>query len=138
MVTHPPVSSAGPTEEQLNHWLGGVTLGANLAGALLIFAYFTVLDPLPADTTPWRGVSGVGAGIFAGVLLLTFGLGIAYANRRFGPLLASYRGRIATGRTDSIPAALQRRALNYVPEVALLSLAMCCAWGSASTLAPPL
>jgi class 3 adenylate cyclase len=80
----------------------------NVAGACLLYFYFTRIDP----AGPSRVGRLVDVGVFVAVTGTLVAANLLAARRYFGPLLASYRRLLAGGDGDAVPPAIRRRALN--------------------------
>jgi len=96
-------------------------LPANLIGAVVVYLYFTYVDPLGGGPTPGSGVTLLVFLATAGVLLwLNWFLGARWVRP-----IRHWRGRIIRQGVDpaTVPAEIRRRVLNAALANAVLSLA---------------
>jgi adenylate cyclase len=88
-----------------------LVLPANLAGALLVYLYFNLVDPLEPVTSTDPG-EGQRALVFLIVITVILTGNVYLSARWFGPL-ARWRQRLREGAdATSVPAMIRRRVLN--------------------------
>ncbi|MBI3769822.1 MAG: adenylate/guanylate cyclase domain-containing protein [Deltaproteobacteria bacterium] len=112
-----PALPMGPSSN-LRRRLGSSPIPANLAGAIVVYLYFTFVDPLAANPTPNM------LRPFLVFLAVTTTLLFAnwYVGRRFLAPLGAWRRRLRSGADATrVPDAIRRRALNAPLANALLS-----------------
>jgi class 3 adenylate cyclase len=98
--------------------IGSSPIPANLAGALLVYFFFTYVDPLVGQSGGTRPL--VVFVVVTGTLLVTNW----YLGRRFlGPLWSWRRALLAGLDASAVPASIRRRAVNAPLASAALSMA---------------
>lgn len=118
------MSQSSPSHEAIRRRLTIMDLSASLTGALLTFLYFAVIDPLPAGERALQRVPPLGWAVFGAGMLLLFTLGSLLDRRAFGHLYEWHRRLLSAAPGAAPPVDVQRRALNFMPQVAASTFVM--------------
>lgn len=109
--------SGSPKDIQRKIWTSSALL--NLAGALVVYLYISVVDPLPEGSEPVRSISPIGLAIFLAVLVLTFFSGYAWRKRSDRRIVAWHTFLEEGGSGMEMPPGVRREVLQ-VPLMATL------------------
>jgi class 3 adenylate cyclase len=107
------VIASPPSSRQVSRRLVALITGATLAGALVIFLYFAVIDPMPIDDAAVRApdIRGVVAFVIAGVVIFGGALGVI---TWLGRPIRQWLRRIESGTPASeVPSNVARLVLTW-------------------------
>jgi adenylate cyclase len=98
-----------------------VTMVANLAGAILTFLYFSVIAPLPTQSSPVQTINASQWQNFVGLMVFLLALGTIWIYFNFKQLRTWLQQAVPN---QPAPAHIRQQALNYVPQSILVTALM--------------
>lgn len=99
--------------------IGRATAIINFVGALVVYLYFTLVDPLPEGNEVVQALSPIGLIVFLAFILLTFTVGILWRNRSNQRIAAYHHKLNENASTGELELELRREVL-HVPIMTTL------------------
>ncbi len=107
------MTTSQPASRDISRKLAALIFGANFIGALIIFLYFSVIDPLPVGGVAVRALETEDLVIFGGAVVVIF-VGAFATLSWFGRPIGKWLGRIEAGTPASdLPPRVARLVLNW-------------------------
>ena len=107
------MTASQPSSRAISRKLGALLLGANFFGALIIFLYFSVIDPLPVGAVAVRSLETEDVVTFGIAGIVIFVGAFAIINRLGGPIQSWLRFIEAGTPATTLPPGIARLVLNW-------------------------